>query len=208
MKHLALYLSILAMLIMAGCTASTARKAPPPTVGYVDHTSNKNSMTTGIESQDISALTDKMVRSILNNRALNSNETPPIVIVDSKYIRNQSSSRIDKSIITSIIFDDLMNSGGGKIMVMDESDLQMVREARKVKRSGEFTSNMGLTKQMYYGDYRITGRITSHDTANATGRAARYHMIHLRIVDLETGMPVWSGRHEFKKSSQTDILYR
>lgn len=206
MKHFALFIGILAMLAMAGC--NTARKAPPPTVGYVDHTSNKNSMTTGIESQDISALTDKMVRSILNNRTLNSNDTPPIVIVDSRYIKNQSSSRIDKSIITGIIFDDLMNSGGGNIMVMDESDLEMVREARKIKRSGEFTSNMGLTRQMYYGDYRITGKITSHDTANASGGAARYHMIHLRIVDLETGMPVWSGRHEFKKASQTDILYR
>ena len=208
MKHSALLLSILAMLFMAGCTASTAKKAPPPTVGYVDHKSNQQSMTTGIESQDITALTDKMARSILNNRALNSNDTPPIVIVDSRYIKNQSSSRIDKSIITSIIFDELMNSGGGKFMVMEEGDLAMVREARKIKRSGEFTSNMGLTKQMYYGDYRITGRITSHDTANTSGASARYHMIHLRIVDLETGMPVWSGRHEFKKASQTDILYR
>lgn len=200
-------LFVLVLLLMAGCNA--ARKAPKASVDYVDPASNQQSVTTGIESQDITTLTDKMVRSILSNETLTGNSKPPIVIVDARYIRNQSSTRMDKSIITGIIFDEIMNSGNGKIMVMDESDLKMVQEARKVKRSGEYKGTMGMTKQMFYGDYRITGKISSHDTMNAAvGVANRYHMIHLRIVDLETGMPVWSGRHEFKKSSQADILYR
>jgi hypothetical protein len=53
------------------------------------------------------------------------------------------------------------------------------------------------------------GRITTLDSVDpGSGMKSRYHQITFEMVELETGIIVWSGIYEFKKSSQNDIVYR
>ena len=50
--------------------------------------------------------------------------------------------------------------------------------------------------------------ITQDAVRASSGMASRYHLVTFEMVDLETGIIVWSGMYEFKKSAQDDIVYR
>ena len=58
-------------------------------------------------------------------------------------------------------------------------------------------------------DFRLVGRITSADARNArTGLQQRYSQITFEMMDLETGVLVWSGLYEFARSAADDVVYR
>ena len=59
------------------------------------------------------------------------------------------------------------------------------------------------------GDFRLGGRITTLDALDTgSGLASRTHQIIYEMVDLESGLIVWSGIYDFKKSARDNIIYR
>ena len=54
----------------------------------------------GMESQDIVSMTDEMMRDMLQNPQLVNRATAPRIIIDSQYFENQSTSRINKNMLT------------------------------------------------------------------------------------------------------------
>lgn len=164
----------------------------------------------GIESQDIVAATDQMMRDMLTNPVLAGQSTPPRVIVDAQYFINESTSRINVNTITDRLRVNLNRASNGRMVFVGRQNAAMVEAERELKREGKVDGGtIRKTKATAGADYRLAGRITSLDAvATNTGTNSRYTQITFEMIDLELGTIVWSGIYEFKKSSQDDVVYR
>lgn len=164
----------------------------------------------GIESQDIVATTDKMMRDMMANATLAGAATPPRVILDAAYVSNESSQRINKNIIVDRLRVGLQQAAAGRMTFVSRENADMVEQERELKRAGYVDSaTTGLTHAQAGADYRLAGRIGSLDGLDRrSGTAERYSQITFEMIDLETGTIVWSGIYEFKKAAQDDVVYR
>lgn len=196
---------------MCGCY-STARvaNAPGRPTTYNDPNTVGPVAGIGIESQDLVSMTDRMMRDMLANPTLAGGQTPPRVIVDSEYFRNEGSSRLNKNSITDRLRIELNRAANGKMVFVGREYAQMYEEERTLKREGVVDSGtVGQSAKAVGADYRLGGRITSLDSMDtASGMSSRYHQIIFEMVNLETGVIVWSGMYEMKKSAQDDVIYR
>jgi PBP1b-binding outer membrane lipoprotein LpoB len=164
----------------------------------------------GIESQDIASMTDKMVRDILSNPDIAGRVTPPRIVIDSAYFTNESSSRINKNLITERLRGELNRAARGRLIFIAQHYGDMVDKAREAKRNGQTDGGtIRATKAQGAPDFRLGGRIMSSDAVSATnGNVSRYHMITFELIDQELGAIPWSGMYEFKKEARDDVLYR
>jgi len=198
------------VVLMSGCstvaydnvagkpTAYTAVNATGPVVGV------------GVESQDIVAMTDQMMRDMLSNPTLAGRNTPPRIIIDSTYFSNESSSIINKNMITDRLRIGLNRAANGRMVFVGRHYTEMIEKERRLKRSGIVDGGTIRSTQATAGaDYKLGGRITSLDSMDAGSHVkSRYSMITFEMVDLELGTIVWSNIYEFKKTAQSNILYR
>ena len=171
----------------------------------------------GMESQDIVSMTDKMVGDMLATPTLAGRKVSPRVIIDSEYFKNESSTRINKNIITDRLRVELNRAAQGRMIFVGRHYSGMVEKEREMKRdaarkdgsSTVDTGTLDTTKSTLGGDYRLGGRITTLDSVNSySGLATRMHQIIYEMVDLENGMIVWSGIYDFKKTALDDVIYR
>lgn len=165
---------------------------------------------TGIESQDIVSMTDRMVRDILSTPEIVNRRIAPRIIIDSQFFHNESSSRINKKIITRRLKTSLSRSSRGRLVFINRTSAAMIEKERALKRTGRLSEGaLGSVKSAPYGaDYRLEGIITSQDKISQSGLKSRYHLIDFALVDLETGVEVWTNFYEFQKSSSENIIYR
>jgi len=204
--------TVLGLWALAGCTTYESRvdSASGRATRYVDPTTPGPVQGVGIESQDLVSMTDRMVRDMLTNRALAGRAVPPRVIVDSRFFRNEGTSRINKNAITDRLRIHLNNAANGRMVFIARHHADMVEHERSLKRGGMVdTGTTGMASAPAGGDYRLGGRITTLDAVRtSTGMTSRFHQIAFEMVHLETGQIVWSGMYEFKKSGQDDVIYR
>lgn len=201
-KHLFTALMVLALGGCATYSASNIENAPGSPTVYEDPSSTGSVAGVGIESQDIQAMTDKMMRDMLTNPILAGAKTPPKIIIDAEFFRNESSSRINKNIITDRLRVNLNRAAQGRMLFIGRHYEDMVKEETAYKDRGD-------RPKLLSGDYRLGGRITTLDQINpATGRTARYHQIIFEMVDLNNSALVWTGIYDFRKSARDDIIYR
>lgn len=194
--------------LMAGC--SGVNNSNGMASRYIDPATSGPVQGVGIESQDIIAVTDQMMRDMLTEPRLGGAAVRPQVIIDSEYFHNDSSTRINKDIITDRLRVNLNRSARGRMMFVGRHYAGMVEHERDLKRAGVTTKGTLQTTSGTAGaDYRLGGRITSHDAIDArSGMTARYSQIIFEMVDLETSEIVWSGIYEFAKAGQDDVVYR
>jgi len=206
------------MTVLAGCatqpsypvsTGPVDTSPGRPTV-YEDVGSVGRNAGIGMESQDIASMTDKMVGDMLATPALAGRKVSPRVIIDSEYFRNESSTRINKNIITDRLRVELNRAASGRMIFVGRHYSDMVESERALKRdSAVDAGTLEAARATLGGDFRLGGRITTLDSVNsATGLATRMHQIIFEMVDLENGMIVWSGIYDFKKTAQDDVIYR
>lgn len=208
MKTLA---ALAASLVLAGCAAPNLDNSAGRRVVYQDVATTSQAVGgVGMESQDIVAMTDRMMRDILSNPSIAGRSTPPRVIIDSEYFVNDSSSRMNKNSITDRLRVELNRAAQGRIVFVARHFGNMVDREREAKRTGETDSGtLRVTKAKAGADFRLGGRITSLDAASkSSGTVSRYHQITFELVDLEYETIAWSGLYEFRKEAQDDVLYR
>lgn len=209
MRNLLLFTAIL--LVTAGCaSAPNIIDAQGRRSAYVDLGTPDETAGVGIESQDITGMTDKMMRDMLATPALVGRKTPARVIIDAAYFRNDSSSRIDKGLITERLMINLNRAAGGKMIFVERQAAEMVEMERTLKRQGVVSEGTNGSTHMPAGaDCRLTGSIKDLTSVNnKTGLTAKYTQIAFKMVDLEAGTVMWSGMYEFKKAGQDDVSYR
>lgn len=209
MKKLLIFSMLLS--VLPGCmTGPSIMDTQGRKSTYVDLASPDETGGVGIESQDISGMTDKMMRDMLSNQMLAGRAVPPRVIIDDTYFKNESSSRINKSMITERLMINLNRAASGKLVFVERQAAGMVEEERTLKRQGVVSeATTGSTRMTAGADYRLTGSIKDLTSINnKTGLTAKYTQITFKMVDLEAGTLVWSGMYEFKKAAQDDVSYR
>lgn len=164
----------------------------------------------GIEGQDIVSMTDQMVRDMLANPTLAARTTPPRVVIDSRYFRNEGSQPINRDLITNRLLVELNRAAKGRMIFLTRNNINMVEKARNLKRSGVTDEGTtGLTNAIAGADYRLTGEIATLDERNVrTGMIERYNQITFEMIDLESGAIVWSGQYEFERAADDDVVYR
>ncbi len=164
----------------------------------------------GIEGQDIIAMTDRMMRDMLSVPALVDRDEPPRVIIDSEYFVNESSQRLNKNSITNRLRTELTRASRGRMVFVGRHYSDMVAKERELKRSGVVdVGTTGLTKAQAGGDFRLGGSITSQDTRQSgAGLIQRYNWINFELLDVETGIIVWSNIYELSRAASDDVVYR
>ena len=203
--------ALAAVLALSGCATPNLNNSAGSRVVYQDVSTTSTQVAgVGMEAQDIVSSTDKMVRDILSNPAIAGRTTPPRIIIDSEYFANDSSSRVNKNLITDRLRIELNRAAQGRLVFVARHYGDMVSKEREAKRSGETDrGTIRSTKAKAGADFRLGGRITSLDANSArTGTLSRYHQISFELIDLEYETIAWSGLFEFKKEAQDDVLYR
>ncbi|VAX31716.1 hypothetical protein MNBD_NITROSPINAE05-170 [hydrothermal vent metagenome] len=209
---------LITLILLTGCaspppyTQQTGVDSSPgrPTV-YEDVNSPGRVAGIGLESQDVASMTDKMIGDMLATPVLANRSAPPRIIIDSEYFRNESSSRINKNIITDRLRVNLNRASKGRMIFVGRHYAGMVEKERALKRGTAVVDRgtIKASKLTLGGDFRLGGRITTIDAVDtASGMASRMHQIIYEMVDLETGMIVWSGIYDFKKTARDNIIYR
>ncbi len=198
-----------AIFLVAGCQPTGVQNAPGTPTAYQDTRTAGLVRGTGIESQDIESMVDKMVRHMLANPTLADTAPAPRVIVDAAYFENQSSQRINKNILIDRLATQLQVAANGRIQFVNREMADMVEKERQLKRAGKTDAGTtGLTRAVAGADYRLSGRITSLDARTAGGAAERLMNIVFRMTDLEDGLTVWANQYSFKKAGRDDVIYR
>lgn len=192
-------------LLLAACSAPASK-----TVTYQDVNSTGVVAGVGVESQDITSVTDVMLKDILATPEVVKREQAARVILDEAYFQNESSQRINKNLLIDRLRINLQRASKGKLLFVSRESADMVAAERELKRQG-VTDNGTLTlaKATAGADYRLVGRINSLDSRSAkTGAVERYTQITFELIDLETSLSIWSNLYEFKKGGQDDAIYR
>ena len=193
----------------SGC-ATAPEHAGGMQAHYVDPGEQSQVSGIGIESQDIINMADKMMHDILITPIFSKPKTPPRVIIDSEYFKNESSTRINKNMITDRLRTGLNRAARGKMIFIGREYLDMMLKELQLKQLGVINEGKSTSEPKAYGaDFRLGGRISTLDSVDPkTGSFARYHQILFEMIDLNTGEIVWSGSYNFKKVGQEDIIYR
>ncbi len=195
-----------AVLLLSACATPDAGKP----VTYQDVNSTGVVAGVGVESQDVTAVTDVMVKDILATPEVVKRSQAARVILDSAYFENESSQRINKNLLVDRLRINLQRAAQGKLQFVSRESAEMVAQERDMKRQG--VTDAGTLKQAKAtagADYRLVGRINSLDARSAqSGMVERYTQITFELIDLETSLSVWSNLYEFKKGGQDDAVYR
>jgi PBP1b-binding outer membrane lipoprotein LpoB len=191
----------LTITMVAGCTSTTV---------YEDARSPGKVQGVGVESQDVMAVTDQMMRDMLSNPMVMGREVSPRIIIDSEHFTNESSSRINKNMLTDRLRINLNRAANGKLIFVGREYANMVEKERELKRRGVVDGGTIRSTQATAGaDFRLVGRIMSLDKMDTHSQErSRYHQITFELIDLELGTYVWSGIYEFQKTAQDDVVYR
>jgi PBP1b-binding outer membrane lipoprotein LpoB len=206
MKLATLFVLLTFGVLLAGCSTPPASRA----VTYQDVNSTGVVSGVGVESQDITSVTDVMVKDILATPEVVKREKAARVILDEAHFQNESSQRINKNLLVDRLRINLQRAAKGKLQFVSRESAGMVAEERELKRQGMTdTGTIGLTKAQAGADYRLIGRINSLDARSAsTGSVERYTQITFELIDLENSLSIWSNIYEFKKGGQDDAIYR
>jgi hypothetical protein len=164
----------------------------------------------GIESQDIESMADEMARDLAATPQLMNHVSPARVVIDAEYFRNESSSRVNKNLITDRLRVLLNRNAAGRIQFLGRSYADMTEKERELEQAGIVTGGtQGRTSQALGYDYRMGGRIATIDQLDPrTGIASKYYQITFEMVARGSGLLVWSNQYIFKKTAQDDIVYQ
>ena len=204
-------LSVAALALLAGgCATTGVQNANGVAATTLDPGTRGPVSGVGIESHDIVAMTDQMMRDMLGSGRLAGQVPPPRVIVDSSHFVNDSAQPINKNLITDRLRVSLNRSAQGRMNFVGRQYARMVDEERALKRQGVTdVGTIGLTKAQMGADYRLGGRMASTEGRSPrSGLVQRYNQITFEMVDLESGEIVWSGIYEFARSAADDVVYR
>lgn len=200
------------LLLIFCCGIFSACSTPPASrpVVYMDVKSAGQVTGVGIESQDIGSVTDSMVRDLLANQSLMQHATAPRIIMDVEHFKNESSQPINKGLLVTKLKNDLQRAAQGRLLFVSRASTAMVVQERELKRDGVTDSGTtGLTQALAGADYRLIGVINTLDArSKSTGTVERYTQISFELIDLESGISIWSNLYDFKKGGLDDAIYR
>ncbi len=161
---------------------------------------------TGIESQDMVAVTDKMARSILGTPQIAQAQGVPRVVLEP--VVNDTRFPINKDVFLTRIRVMLNSKAAGKVVFLDRENLALLERERALKQSGQVTATSDPNVVEFRGaDFFLTGKLSGMYTGTSAGRSD-YILYTFRLVDARTSEIIWEDFSEIKKQGLEDAAYR
>lgn len=193
--------------LLAGCATDAGVKNPsgvavtemrPDERGFVAGT--------GIESQDMVSVTDRMARSILAIPQIARAQNPPSVVLDP--VVNNTRFPINKDIFLTRIRTQLNSKSAGQVSFLDREMMKTLERERELKRSGQVTASADPNVVEFGGaDFFLTGKLDGMTTRTSAG-TSDYVLYSFRLTDARTSRIVWEDVAEIKKQGLEDAAYR
>jgi len=192
--------------MLAGCASSGVKN--PSGIGVTEMRADEKGFVagTGVESQDLVAVTDKMARSILDTPQVRNAHSPPVVVLDP--VMNETRFPINKDMFLTRIQVLLNSKCDKKVQFLARDRLAALERERDLKRSGQVTSGSDPNVVEFKGgDFLLTGKLQSLTTRNSRG-ISDYVLYSFELVDARTSAIVWQDFAEIKKQGLEDAAYR
>jgi hypothetical protein len=194
------------VLLAAGCASSGVKN--PSGIGVTEMQADEKGFVagTGIESQDLVLVTDKMARGILAVPQVAGAAKPPVVLLDP--VVNDTRFPINKDLFLSRIRVLLNSKSAGKVQFVARDRLAALDEEKGRKQSGAVTSSSDAGVVEYKGgDYLLTGKLQGLSTRTSKG-TSDYILYTFELIDARTSVIVWEDFAEVKKQGLEDASYR
>ena len=201
-----LFIPLTTAALVAGCASSGVKKPSGTGVTRLNADEQGTVTGTGVESQDLVVVTDKMARSILGIPQIASAPTPPIVVLDP--VENKTRFPINKDLFLTRIRSELNKKSFGKVTFLARDRMAALEKERNLKREGAVTANSDPGKQEFKGaDYFLTGSLEGLSTRTKAG-TSDYILYAFQLIDVRTSAIVWEDNAEIKKQGVEDAAYR
>ena len=183
------------LLVSVGACRKKARTIDPDARSRVEGT--------GIESRDVRAVVEQMKTELLASGALVKGNPPKVAVLP---VENRSRFLIDQDIFTTLLTDQLIQSAGGQIAIVNRDLLDQILRERDMKAKGQ-VSDDGQMSALAGVDYFLEGEVRS--LSASTNRAQTdYVVIRFQLTDAETGVVGWSNSYEMKKEGSWGVMYQ
>ena len=161
---------------------------------------------TGVESQDLVVVTDKMARGVLGIPEIaNAKQTPRIVL---EPVVNETRFPISKDIFLTRIRTQLNEKALGRVRFLDREMMKTLERERDLKRNGQVTASADPSVVEFRGaDYFLTGKLQGLTTKTSQG-TSDYILYSFRLTDARTSEIIWESSSEIKKQGLEDAAYR
>lgn len=207
MNAIKLLLPLTTAALVAGCATSSGVKNPsgvPVTRMNADEQGFVAG--TGVESQDLVAVSDKMSRGILSIPQIANAATPPIIVLDP--VENKTRFPINKDIFLTRIRSELNKKSMGKVTFLARDRMAALEKERNLKREGAVTASSDPGKQEFLGaNYFLTGSLEGLSTRTKAG-TSDYILYAFQLIDARTSAIIWEDNAEIKKQGLEDAAYR
>jgi PBP1b-binding outer membrane lipoprotein LpoB len=194
-------------IFLGGCASSQGVKNPsgvpvtemnPDERGFVAGT--------GIESQDLVAVTDKMARSILAIPQITRAPVVPRIVIDP--VKNETRFPINKDIFTDRIRIQLNSKASGRVSFLARDRMQALERERALKQSGQVTASADPNVVEFRGaDFFLTGKLQGLTSRTQQG-TSDYVLYSFQLIDARTSDIIWEDSAEVKKQGLEDAAYR
>lgn len=196
-------------LMISGCTTVDVKNQAGEPSKYIDYTAANKSSSVGIESNDIVAVSEKMIRSMLANPMLTGRSISPRIQLDEALIRNKGTTRINKELITNRMRINLNRAANGRLIFVSRENIVAVEKERAMKSGGIVDGGTIRSTAATAGvDFRLVGTISGQTGIHSGDVVSKYHQITFEMIDMELGTVVWGDIYEFKKTAIDDAAYR
>jgi penicillin-binding protein activator len=161
---------------------------------------------TGVESQDLVTVTDKMARSILGIPQIARAQTPPRVVIDP--VLNETRFPINKDIFLTRIRTQLNSKAAGQVIFLARERMATLERERALKQQGAVTASADPNVVEFKGaDYFLTGKLQGMSTRTSAG-VSDYILYSFQLIDARTSDIIWEDVAEIKKQGLEDAAYR
>jgi PBP1b-binding outer membrane lipoprotein LpoB len=161
---------------------------------------------TGVESQDLVSVTDKMARGIVGIPEIANAKVTPRVVLEP--VVNETRFPINKDLFLARIRSQLIEKSMGKARFLDRDMMKTLEHERALKQSGQVTASADPNVTEFRGaDYFLTGKLQGLTTRTSQG-TSDYILYTFRLTDARTSEIVWESSAEIKKQGLEDAAYR
>ncbi len=205
-RHLATLTLVIAAALASGCASHGVRNPSGNGVTVMKADEQGFVAGTGVESQDIVSVSDKMARSILETPQIQRAQGQPRVVL--LPIENNTRFAINKDILLTRVRARLNSQTRGKVLFLARERMAALEKEQQLKQSGQVTSASDPNVVEFQGaDFFLTGRLDGSTTKSARG-VSDYVLYTFQLIDVRTSAIIWEDMAEIKKQGLDDAAYR
>lgn len=163
---------------------------------------------TGIESQDVVTVADRMARGLMGLAIIQNAAEPPRIVLEP--VINDTRFPINKDLFLTRIQTQLTAKSQGKVIFLSRERMDALKREQQMQQSGEVLPGAGRDPNRieYKGaDFFLTGKLQGLTTRTSAG-TSDYVLYTFQLINARTSEIVWAGDYEVKRQGLEDAVYR